>query len=84
MSGVSTHTGPDEAIQRIEGAILPSIGIMLDQLIESGRSTNVADSAERAAELRMMALQLEALVHEMNGLSLGQAAPDRYAEASAA
>lgn len=81
MSGM-THQRPDEALERIESAILPSISLMLDQLIETSR--NPSGGEARAAELRMMALQLEAMVYEMNALSLGQAAPKPYAKASAA
>jgi hypothetical protein len=81
MSGMANQHGPDEALERIETAILPSISIMLDQLIETGRTTTRGEGDARAAELRMMALQLEALVYEMNALSLAQVTPDGYAEA---
>jgi hypothetical protein len=60
----------EEALDRIEGTILPSISIMLDTLLDAaGMVQPGVDSAVYAAELRTVALQLEALTRQMESLS---------------
>jgi hypothetical protein len=60
----------DEALDRIEGTILPSISLMLDTLLDAaGMAEPGMDSAVYAAELRTVALQLEALTRQMEGFA---------------
>ncbi len=59
----------DEALDRIEGTILPSIAMMLDTLIDAaGTAAPGVNGAVYAAELRTVALEVEALTRQMERL----------------
>ncbi len=67
-----SNAGPrlDEAFDRIEGTILPSISMMLDALLDAASVAEPGrNSAVRAAELRTVALELEALTRQMERLA---------------
>jgi hypothetical protein len=60
----------DEALDRIEGTILPSISLILDTLLDAaGMADPGMNSAVFSAELRTVALHLEALTRQMEGLA---------------
>jgi len=73
-----------QAFDRIEGTILPCIGMMLESLIdaaEAGRGD--AQPEVYAEELRRLALQLEALTREIEAAAPArtEAKPSRSAAA---
>ncbi len=60
----------EEALDRIEKTILPSISLMLDTLLDAASLAEPGvDSATYAAELRTVADQLEALTRQMEILA---------------
>jgi hypothetical protein len=60
----------DEALDRIEETILPSISLMLDTLLDAaGMAAPGVDGAVYAAELRTVALQLEAVTRQMERIA---------------
>jgi hypothetical protein len=74
----------DEAFERIEETILPSLSIMLDSLIDAASLARPGVDAEAyAAELREMALQLEALTRQVEAISLPAIDPQEDRAASA-
>ena len=63
----------DDAFDRIEGTILPCIGMMLESLLEAAEAGEAgAQPQVYAAELRTLALQLEALTQEIEAVSPGR------------
>jgi hypothetical protein len=62
-----------EAFERIEETILPSLSMMLDTLLDAATMSRPGFDAEAyAAELRTLALQLEALTRQVEALSPAQ------------
>jgi hypothetical protein len=60
----------DEAFERIEESILPSLSMMLDTLLEAATLARPGHDGEVfAAELRTLALQLEALTRQVEAAS---------------
>ena len=56
----------DEALQRIEGAILPSVSILLDTLVDAAALAKPgADAETYAAEIRALTLQVKTLAREV-------------------
>lgn len=77
--------GLDEAFERIEATILPSISMMLDTLLEAATLNRPGIDAEAyAAELRTIALQLEALTQQVEAISPAHLDPQEYRAASSA
>jgi hypothetical protein len=75
----------DEAFERIEETILPSISMMLDTLLEAATLGQPGIDAEiYAAELRTIALQLEALTKQVEAISPSHVDPLGYRSTSAA
>lgn len=75
----------DEALDRIEETILPSISLMLDTLLDAAALARPGKDAEiYAAELRTIALQLEALTRQVEAMSAAQIEPQDYRSSSAA
>ncbi len=73
----------EEAFERIEEAILPSISMMLDALLDAASLAQPGRDAEAFAdELRVMAHQLEALTAETEAISQAQAQTYRAASAA--
>jgi hypothetical protein len=59
----------EEAFDAIEGSILPSVSMMLDTLLDSAAlARSGVDSEDYAAELRVLALQLDGLTRDVEGL----------------
>lgn len=60
----------DRALCEIEEAILPSISMMLDSLLDAASLAQPGFDAEAyAADLRSMALQLETITRQMEAIS---------------
>lgn len=76
----------DEAFERIEESILPSLSMMLDTLLEAATLARPGHDGEAfAAELRTLGLQLEALTRQIEAVSpAGRIDPAGYRAASAA
>ena len=75
----------EEAIERIEGTILPSLSLMLDTLLDAAEVARPGVDADiYAAELRTVALQLEALTRQIESMSHSYVDPQDYRSSSAA
>jgi hypothetical protein len=75
----------DEAFERIEETILPSLSLMLDAMLEAAALARPGHDGEVfAAELRMLGFQLEELTRDVEALSPSQVDRARYRTASAA
>jgi hypothetical protein len=76
----------DEAFERIEESILPSLSMMLDTLLEAATLARPGHDAEVfAAELRTLGLQLEDLTRQIEAVSPAEwIDPADYRPASAA
>ena len=85
MGYADQQQGLDEAFNRIEETILPSIQMMLDALLDAATLGQPGIDAEiYAAELRTIALQLEALTKQVEAISPSHIDPRGYRAASAA
>ena len=83
METAVQEQGLDEAFERIEGTILPTVSMMLDTLLEaSALARPGTDSAHYAAELSTLAGHLEILTRQM--ASISPTVPADYRAASAA
>ena len=79
MSMSEQRHGLDEALNRIEETILPSISMMLDTLLDAATLAQPGVDAEAyAAELRTIALQLEALTKQVEAISPAIVDPQEY------
>ncbi len=75
----------DEAFERIEETILPSLSMMLDTLLEAAALARPGvDGEAYAAELRTLGLQLEELTRQIEAVSPSRIDPETYRAASAA
>jgi hypothetical protein len=76
----------DEAFERIEETILPSLSLMLDTMLEAATLARPGHDGEVfAAELRTLGLQLEALTRQIEAVSpAARIDPSDYRSASAA
>ncbi len=75
----------DEAFDRIEETILPSISMMLYTLLDAAALARPGlDSEAYSAELRTIALQLEELTRQVEAISPARLDPQDYRTASAA
>lgn len=85
MGQIDRERGLEEAFERIEETILPSISMMLDTLLDAATLGQPGIDAEvYAAELRTIALQLEALTRHVESLSPAHLDPHDYRAASVA
>jgi len=75
----------DEAFERIEETILPSLSMMLDTLLEAAALARPGKDGEAfAAELRMLGIQLDAVTRQIEAVSPARIEPVDYRAASAA
>lgn len=75
----------DEAFERIEETILPSLSLMLDTLLEAAALARPGKDGEAfAAELRTLGLQLEDLTLQIEAVSPARLDLPAYRPASAA
>jgi hypothetical protein len=85
MVDPNRQTGLDEAFEHIEATILPSISLLLDTLLDAASPGQSGFDAETyAAELRTIALQLEALIRQVEAISPARVDPRGYRTSSAA
>ena len=85
MGAPDQKSGLDEAFDRIEETILPSLSLMLDTLLDAASLARPGVDAEiYAAELRTIALQLEALTRQVEAISPAHIEPGDYRSSSAA
>jgi hypothetical protein len=85
MRDAQRQNGLDEAFERIEESILPSISLMLDTLLDAATLGKPGVDAEiYAAEIRTIGLQLEGLIQQVESLSAVQAQAKPYRNVSAA
>jgi hypothetical protein len=79
MSTQEQRHGLEEAFERIEETILPSISMMLDTLLDAATLAQPGVDADvYAAELRTIALQLEALTKQVEAISPAHVDPQEY------
>jgi hypothetical protein len=79
MPEADPQHGLDEAFDRIEETILPSISLMLDTLLDAAALARPGlDGEAYAAELRTIALQLEALTRQVEAISPARLDPQDY------
>ncbi len=70
MGNARHQFGIDEAFERIEESILPSMSMMLDTLLDAATLGRPGIDAEvYAAELRTIGLELETLIGQMESIS---------------
>ena len=83
MGMVEQQARLEEAFERIEETILPCIAMMLETLLDA--STGVADTDPRAlaAELRILAAELEELTKMVERSSPAHLGPGEYRTAAA-
>ena len=75
----------DEAFERIEETILPSLSMILDTLLEAASLARPGHDGEAfAAELRTLGFQLEALTRQVEAASPARIDAAGYRTASAA
>lgn len=75
----------DEAFERIEETILPSISMMLDTLLDAAALGKPGVDAEiYAAELRTIGFQLENLISQVEAMSAAERRERPYRSVSAA
>lgn len=85
MPSTDQQQGLDEAFDRIEETILPSISMMLDTLLDAAALARPGmDAQVYAAELRTIALQLEELTRQVEAISPARLDPQDYRSVSAA
>lgn len=85
MGAADQKRSLDEAFERIEETILPSISLMLDTLLDAANLAKSGIEADiYAAELRTIALQLEALTRQVEAVSPAHVDPQDYRSSSAA
>lgn len=68
----------DEAFERIEETILPCIAMMLDTLLDASANLAETDPRALAAELQILAAELEALTQMVERNSPSQVGPGSY------
>ena len=70
MPGGDILNGLDEAFERIEESILPSLSMMLDSLLDAASLARPgADADIYAIELRTLALELESVTRQIEAIS---------------
>jgi len=83
MRTVEQHQRLDEAFERIEGTILPCIAMMLDTLLDASTGYADTDPKALAAELQILAAELEELTRAVERTSPVHVLPGEYRVASA-
>ena len=73
----------DEAFEKIEETILPCIAMMLDTLLDASASLAEVDPKALAAELQILAAELEELTQAVERSSPANLEPGRYRTAAA-
>ncbi len=75
MNSAAQLGGTEEALDRIEGTVLPGIALTLEALLDATQLARPGQSdATRAAELRAIAVQLNMVVRQLEAAT-GPAQP---------
>ena len=83
MAHVNAKAGLEEAFDRIEETILPTLSMMLDTLLEAAALARPGHDADvYAAELRTIGCELDALTREVEALHDSTDQPIRAASAA--
>jgi hypothetical protein len=83
MAQAHASPGLEEAFERIEETILPSLSMMLDTLLEAAALARPGHDADvYAAELRTIGCELEALTRAVEALHDSADQPERSASAA--
>jgi hypothetical protein len=86
MADGDIETLLEQGLERIEDAILPSLSGMLDSLLDAASLARPgADADAYAQQIRALAVDLEAVTHQVEGLSPANratAAPYRASSAA--
>nr|WP_294851745.1 hypothetical protein [uncultured Sphingomonas sp.] len=72
------QTGLEEAFERIEDSILPSIAIVLESLLDASGNLDQIDPKALAAELQILAAELEDLTRMVERASPSHVEPGEY------
>ena len=84
MAQAQQEESLEQAFDRIEETILPSLSLMIDSLIESATLARPGIDADGyAAELRVLAVQLDELMREVEAASPARILPQPFAAAAA-
>jgi len=78
MAQPHTQAQLDDAFERIEGTILPCIAMMLESLIDASAGLGASDPRALAAELRILAAELEALIQAVEQSNAAPLEPREY------
>ena len=73
----------EEAFERIEETILPCIAMMLDTLLDASENMAASDPKALAAELQILASELEELTQAVERSSPSHLEPGEYRTATA-
>jgi len=73
----------EEAFERIEGTILPCIAMMLETLLDASENMAASDPKALAAELQILASELEELTQAVERSSPSHLEPGEYRTAVA-
>ena len=85
MSSGDRQLALDEAFERIEASILPSLSLMLDSLLDAAALARPGADAEIfAAELRTIGAELDSLTREVEAMSAAARARPKPRQRSAA
>ena len=83
MSPKEQQARLDEAFERIEETILPCIAMMLESLLDASESFGQTDPKALAAELKILAAELEELTRAVERSSPVHVEPGEYKTAAA-
>lgn len=84
MSSAERQHALDEAFERIEESILPSLSLILDSLLDAAALARPGIDAEiYAAELRTIGAELESLTRQVEALSARQGRPKKRQRSAA-
>ena len=84
MASLSQEERLDDAFERIEETILPCIAMMLETLMEASAGLGDADPKALAAELQILAAELEELIVAVEKSSPARLDPGPYRARNAA
>ena len=83
MATRDQHVRLEEAFDRIEETILPCIALMLETLLDASAGMAETDPKALAAELQILAAELEELTQAVERSSPAQLQPGQYRTAAA-
>lgn len=84
MASLSPEERLEDAFERIEETILPCIAMMLETLMEASAGLGDADPKALAAELQILAAELEELIQAVEKSSPARLDPGPYRSRNAA